>query len=204
MVHLFGLISNPIVWVLSLMALGLVRARCLRRKPVSNRGWSLVIAAALLLYLFSIPPVSRLLVYSLECKCRLPQAEVLSTLDLVAILGSGYYPSGRFREHHEPMGVTYSRVFNGVKAFKQSGAETLALCGGGSGQTPEAEVMRSLAIELGVEENRIMTEVRSRNTMDNATGLAKLLPPDGKRRIGLVTSAVHMPRSESVFRKIFP
>jgi uncharacterized SAM-binding protein YcdF (DUF218 family) len=126
-------------------------------------------------------------------------------LDIVAILGGGMYAPGGFREYPEASGITYSRMFNGVRIFKRSGAETLALCGGSEpGVESEAEVMAALASELGVPESRIITETESRNTMENGAGLAKLLPSAQARRIGLVTSALHMPRSVKVFRKQFP
>jgi uncharacterized SAM-binding protein YcdF (DUF218 family) len=63
--------------------------------------------------------------------------------------------------------------------------------------------MKALARELGVREDQIITETRSRNTMENAAELASLLPSTQGRRIGLVTSALHMSRSERVFNKKF-
>ena len=159
-----------------------------------------------ILFLFSIKPVSNLLVYSLECQYQLPSEEILSNLDVVVILGGGMHMSGGFREYPEVRGVTYSRLFNGIRIFKQSGARTLALCGGSPipNTESEAEVMKALALELGIEENKIITETESRNTMENAAELAKLLSSTEKRRIGLVTSALHILRSEKAFRKQFP
>jgi len=206
MVHLLKSTSTPIVWILALLSFGLILAKCFRKKPLSKLGWVLVLLGTLTLFLFSIRPVSNLLVYPLECRYKLPPAEVLLTLDFVVVLDGGFYPSGGFQEYPEAGGVTYSRLFNGVKVFKQSGARTLALCGGDPMQSGEtgAEVMKSLALELGVQENRIITDTRSRNTMENAAELAKLLSSTEKRRIGLVTSALHMLRSEKTFRKRFP
>ncbi|MBW2331133.1 MAG: YdcF family protein [Deltaproteobacteria bacterium] len=40
--------------------------------------------------------------------------------------------------------------------------------------------------------------------MENTTELKKLLAPKEQRNIGLVTSAWHMPRSERVFKQVFP
>jgi uncharacterized SAM-binding protein YcdF (DUF218 family) len=136
----------------------------------------------------------------------MPSDKSLSTLDVVVILGGDIYNSGGFRQNPEAGGVTYSRLFNGVRIFKQSGARTLALCGGGLVQSTEseAEVMKSLALELGIQESKIITETKSSNTMENAAELAKLLSSTEKKQIGLVTSALHIPRSEKAFRKQFP
>ena len=205
MAHLLKSISSPIVWILALLVMGIILAKYPRKKPYSKLGWLVVLAGTLALYLFSLGPISNLLVYSLECKCCSPPAEVLGTLDMVVILGEGVYPSNTFREYPEVTGVSYSRLFNGSKVFKQSSAVKLAVCGGGPIQTGETggEVMRNLLVEFGVEESAIIAETESNNTMENATELAKLLGHTEKSRIGLVTSALHMPRSEKVFRRVF-
>jgi len=206
MFDLLRSLCTPVLWVLALITLGLIFAKCLRKKPLLKIGLLLALLGVLVLYLFSIAPVSNMLVYSLECRYDVPPAEVLSTLDVVVILGGGLYYSGGFRQYPEANGVTYSRLFNGVRVFKQSGARTLALCGGSSepGGESEAEVMKIIALELGVEEDEVIIETRSRNTMENAAELAKSFAPIKKKRIGLVTSALHMQRSEKAFRKQFP
>lgn len=198
--------ATPIGWVLCLIVLGLTLGRRQERKRLCFFGRFLIIAAALVLYLFSIPAISDRLLYSLESQYRQPDVEALSSLDLVVVLGAGYHPSGGFRESAEPSGLGYARVFGGVKAFKKSGAGALAFCEGWRDDAREsgAEVMKAFAIELGVQEDKIITEDKSHNTMENTTELKKLLAPKEQRNIGLVTSALHMPRSERVFRQVFP
>lgn len=199
-------IATPIVWVLLLMFFCLILTRKLPKKLRYKLGRFSLFLGMCILFLFSIKPVSNLLVYSLECQYQLPSDEILSNLDVVVILGGGMHMSGGFREYPEAGGVTYSRLFNGIRIFKQSGARTLALCGGSliPSTESEAEVMKALALELGIQENKIITETESRNTMENAAELAKLLSSTEKRRIGLVTSALHILRSEKAFRKQFP
>jgi len=102
-------------------------------------------------------------------------------------------------------GITYSRLVSGVGIFRRSGANTLILSGGGPERTveSEAEVMRTVALELGVPEDRILIETKSRNTMEQAVELAGMLCGGTNRRIGLVTSALHMMRSERAFKSKF-
>jgi uncharacterized SAM-binding protein YcdF (DUF218 family) len=64
--------------------------------------------------------------------------------------------------------------------------------------------MEGLAMELGVQEDEIITEDSSQNTMENAAQLKKLLSEQEQNRIGLVTLALHMVRGERVFKKVFP
>ncbi|MFZ2146131.1 MAG: YdcF family protein [Sedimentisphaerales bacterium] len=206
MTELLKSIASPIVWVLALMFLSLILTRRLPKTLRYKLGrWSLFLGMCIL-FLFSIEPISNLLVYSLEYQYKLPSDEILSNLDVVVILGGGMRTSGGFRKYPEARGVTYSRLFNGIRIFKQSGARTLVLCGGSPIQSneSEAEVMEALALELGVQQSKIITETKSRNTMENAAELAKLLSSTEKRRIGLVTSALHILRSEKAFRKQLP
>jgi uncharacterized SAM-binding protein YcdF (DUF218 family) len=197
--------TTPIMWVLSLMVLGLILSLRPQRKRLCFLGRVLIIIAGLVLYVFSIPAISNRLMYSLESQYNQPDKETLSNLDIVVVLGAGYYPSIGLREHAEPSGLAYARVFGAVKAFKNSGADALAFCEGWRDQANEsgAEVMKAFAMELGVTEDKIITEDRSQNTMENCTKLKTLLIPKKHRIIGLVTSASHMPRSQNVFRKVF-
>ena len=206
MYELIALLATPIMWVLGLIALGLIFGLRQRRKRLYFLGRILIIVAGLVLYLFSIPAVSDRLLYSLESQYRQPDVDVLSSLDLVAVLGAGYHPSGGFRESADPTGLAYARVCGAVKAFKNSGAGAIAFCEGWRDDAREsgAEVMKALAIELGVREDKIITEDKSQNTMTNATELKRLLAPKEHRNIGLATSALHMPRAERVLRQVFP
>ena len=56
---------------------------------------------------------------------------------------------------------------------------------------------------LGISENKIITESKSRNTMEHAMELVKLFPLEERVRIGIVTSALHMPRTMQAFRRKF-
>lgn len=199
-------LATPIVWVLMLLVIGLVASRLKRRERIAKVGWWVVLAGALLLGTLSLEPVSRVLAYSLECRYVPASGDVLQTLDIVVVLGGGKEPAGWLRPEAEPAGATYARVCQGVKLFEQSSARLLAFCGGRPwpGAASGAELMKAVAVETGVAEDLILTESESHNTQENAVRLVALLPPGRQRRIGLVTSATHMLRSERVFRRQFP
>ena len=199
-------ISTPIVLILVFLIFGLILTGKLRKKPRLNVGWYFLIFATCILYFLSIKPVSNILVYSLECQYQFPSREILERVDIMVILGGGVMSSGGFRKSPEASGTTYSRVFNGVKIFRQSGAKVLVLSGAGRQRNDEtnADVMKDIAIALGIPENKTITEGKSRNTMEHAIELAKLFPPDEKIRIGIVTSALHMKRAVLAFYEKFP
>ncbi|MFC1795267.1 YdcF family protein [Planctomycetota bacterium] len=198
-------LATPIVWGLTLLILGLVLTRHLRKERRFRISWFIMLLGVLFLLSLSLRPVANILVYSLECQYNPASSEILKMLDTVVVLGAGSHSSGGLRTEAELSGTNYSRLYSGVKAFKQSNANLLGLCGGRSIGYPEsdAEVMKAVAVYMGVPSEEILTETQSKNTMENAVRLAALLPEGEKRCIGLVTSAIHMLRAEKVFRKQF-
>lgn len=80
-----------------------------------------------------------------------------------------------------------------------AGRAPVILLSGGKG---EADLMRSLLLAQGVPAGRILTEMRSRDTHENALYSAPVLRRLGARRILLVTSSFHMRRAAGCFRKL--
>jgi uncharacterized SAM-binding protein YcdF (DUF218 family) len=75
---------------------------------------------------------------------------------------------------------------------------------GGYGQLPradvsEADVVRRIMTEVGVDPSRIQFEDRSRNTIENVVLSKTLVSPAKEETWVLVTSAFHMPRAMAVF-----
>lgn len=204
--YLLKSLATPVMWVLLLMAAGLILTRLGRGRRFFRIGWWSLLAGMMILLIFSLDPVANLLTYSLEHRYQSPSPKVLETLDVVVVLGGGLYPSGHLRREPELAREAYPRLYRGVEYFKNSSAGMIAFCGRPPkpGTESEAETMRAMAVALGVPAERIVIEPRSHNTMTNATRLAAILPPGEGRHIGLVTSATHMLRSKWVFERIFP
>lgn len=199
-------LASPLGWVLLLMVAGLILIHFKQRPRRFRIGWCCLLAGTLILLVLSLEPTANWLTYSLECRHQPPSAEVLGTLDVVAVLGAGSYPSGTLRQEAELAREAYPRLHRGVEYFKNSRAGVIAFCGGGPwpGAEDEAGIMQRMAVAMGVPAEQILVEPDSRNTMMNAAGLARLLPQGEGRRIGVVTSAMHMMRSKWVFEQVFP
>lgn len=198
--------AMPLVWVLGLLVVGLVLMKCSRRRRAPKVGWVLVFVGTLLLLVFSFPPFANMLTYSVESRVPVPDGEVLSSLDAIVVLGGGGFPSGGFRSEAELSGRSYPRLYHGVRLFQQGHAEAIAFCGGEirEGKEAEAEIMKAMALQMGVPAEKIITETASTNTYENAAGLAELLGGGSNRRIGVVTSATHVLRSAQTFARHFP
>ncbi|MBO6902573.1 MAG: YdcF family protein [Rhizobiaceae bacterium] len=89
-----------------------------------------------------------------------------------------------------------ARRFPGVPVVITGGSGALVFHG-----EPDADTAPRLLAALGVSPERLVLENESRNTYENAVFTRRLLQPDSTQNWLLVTSAFHMPRSVSLFRK---
>jgi len=170
-----------------------------------NRISSILLAIALIIVLFSSNEVfSKFLVRSLEWRYfpngELPQAEV------IVVLGGGTRPRISPRPWYE-VNEAGDRILYGSWLYKQGKAPLLLVTGGraewyGDGGNPESEDMAAIAEVMGVPTSAIIQESQSFNTRDNAVNTKHILDQRGINRVLLVTSALHMPRSMEIFRKV--
>ena len=105
------------------------------------------------------------------------------------------------------------RVPAAVDACRCGRAPKLILCGGKlrdfpDGKYSEAEDMRRAALELGMDEENIILEDASQNTVENLrfalTELQRAFDLDEIRSVLLVTTTYHMRRSLAIARHLFP
>lgn len=120
--------------------------------------------------------------------------------EAIVVLGNRPPTDGRGRVKPE----TNRRVERGVELYKRGHAPILLMTGGTAPRGDiESEVMRSLAIELGVPEDAIRIETKSRNTIENARFAKQLLSEPGadtrRPEIILVTSPYHLGRARRLF-----
>ena len=92
------------------------------------------------------------------------------------------------------------RVSHAVELFRQGFSPALVLSGGGTGEEPEAEVMRRWALADGVPAAALAVERRSRDTLGNARETAALLHAHRRRTVILVSDRAHLPRAALLFR----
>lgn len=94
---------------------------------------------------------------------------------------------------------TVYRLLAGFEVFSRASQDAhLMLVGGGPYSIRESDVMRTLALRLGIPETSISVETDSTTTWESAQRLAKLTPVP--HRFWLVTSALHMPRAMLALR----
>lgn len=195
---LFKASLDPVVFLLILISIGFSLSF---RSGKKQSGRIVLLIAFFVLYTASIFPVSNALCYILEKDYLLKKNDNVGKLDVVIVLGGGA-SDNKYLEETMPSYQTTSRLLYAVQAFRKSGAEYLVCAGKGDRKLSEAEVMGIAAERLGVPVDKIKIDAESRNTRGHAEELNKMF--GGKNlRIGLVTSAYHMKRSERELRKYF-
>lgn len=171
---------------------------CLRSGKKKN-GALLLLFALVLLYGFSIQPVSNYLSYQLEKNYIGSQPVEDQTLDVIVVLGGGLYDIRGINKTF-PHETTIARLVHAVKMYQHYHANYLVCSGKGNSKISEAELMAQMADDFGIPKTRIRIESKSENTYQHAVEFNKMFI-DKDIKVGLVTSAYHMKRSEAQFRK---
>lgn len=162
-----------------------------------------VITALLVLLLSSNIWVANSLVQSLEWQ-QIPQG-ALPTADAIVVLG------GATRSKFPPrpsvdLSEAGDRILYGAQLYREGKAPLIIASGGridwrGSGAAESAD-MAEILKTLGVPDSAILQDPTSLNTYQNAVNVQQILKQQGIRRILLVTSAMHMPRSLAIFQRL--
>lgn len=189
---------DPIVLLLVLIVVGFFTSLRIEKKRYIR---IIFLAPFLILYIISISPVSNALCYLLEKEYLLLNKIKVDNLDIVVVLGGGVYDN-KYLKTAMPSYQTTSRLLYAVQVFRESEAKYLVCTGKGGGRISEADVMAMAAKRAGVPASRIRVESASMNTWEHAQNLNNMFQ-DKDIKIGLVTSAFHMKRSEREFRKYF-
>lgn len=181
------------------MVLGLI---WLWRYP-QRASWAIALAF-FILFFSSNALVSNKLVSTLEWQYFPP--EPMPTAEAIVVLGGATHPALAPRPWVEVL-EQGDRILYGARLFNQKRAPKLILSGGrvtwrgGSGAS-EADDMKEFAMAMNVPEADIILEGDSLNTRQNAVNVKQILEARSIDSILLVTSAVHMPRSLAIFKKL--
>ncbi len=119
--------------------------------------------------------------------------------DVIIVLGGGIISD----THSLPWGVE-ERVTKGVELYKAGFAPTIIVSGGivhFQGEA-ESEVMAPFAVMLGVPEDDIIQENRSKDTYTNALYSTQIMQEHGWQRAIVVTSDFHSGRACRIFKKV--
>lgn len=171
-----------------------------------------IFVALLALVLPSTPAIANPLMAMLENVYPNVAIEETPSADAIVVLGGSV--SQVMPPRLLPEEQIEARITHACRLF-QAGKAPIIICSDGTQYQATdgtmrkgAQDMRLLLVEMGVPPDAILLEKTSRNTYENAKKTADILEEQNRKRVLLVTSAMHMPRAAALFRKqgvdVFP
>jgi uncharacterized SAM-binding protein YcdF (DUF218 family) len=201
-------IASKVLWFFTapvnvLLAIGLVGAAMSRGRN-GRAARASAIAAISLSLVIGVAPLGAWLIAPLEDRFPPPPADMAAPYGIIVLGGAIDDRLGRVR-HQVILGVGAARLTEAVALSRRFPQARVVYTGGSNAltesDTTEAHDAGALLVALGVDQNRITLEDRSRNTDENARFTRDIVHPQASQVWLLVTSAYHMPRSMGLFRK---
>lgn len=187
---------NPLSLCLLLLLAGVV---WLWRRKGGGAGRALVTLGLALLYLASLEPLLLRAVAPLETRYPPYTPAPGATVIWVVVLSGGFSDDPTLPPNNQLGNITLARLVEGIRVLRFHPEARLLLSGGRLGRSQSiAWTMGETAKLLGVAPERIALEEESRDTEEQAVAVKRLVREEP---FVLVTSALHLPRSMSLFEK---
>lgn len=185
------------VMPLSIIVLLLVIAIIFYRlKP--KFSFSALISATVLLILCTLPPVSDNLMAPLEDNYP-AFSQSSQTLDYIIILGGVHTTVHSLPATSQLKSSSLERLVEAIRIYRLHPEAQIITSGFAAGdENSNAEKVKQAAILLGIPAHKILTENFPQDTEEEAQLIA---PRVINKNVALVTSANHMPRAMSYFKK---
>ena len=192
----------PVPFCSMLLIFGLITLWFTRRQKA---GKLLVSTGALLLILFGYGVSTRWLLMPLERQyppilaANSVTSQETQPIKWIVVLGGGGVYSSQLPSPSQLSSASLTRLIEGIRLHRQIPGSKLILSEGNIFDSgPVAEIMGTVAQDLGVGKDDLVLETQSQDTEAQAVLISPLVGTD---RFFLVTSASHMPRSMRLFRK---
>ena len=190
----------PLGAAFSLMGLGLL-LQLLRWRRL---GLVLCLAGFGWLWVWSTPVFSDWIRGSLEGRYAELAVEETPAAGAIVVLGGAF--SHVLPGPYPNISGSGDRYWHGARLFHGGKGQWVILSGGRSpGRPPgmtEAEAGAVFLVDMGVPEESLLLDRRALTTRDNAVNVAAILAENDIESFLLVTSALHMRRSEAAFRAV--
>lgn len=197
------LLTRLIDFVVSPLGGGLLLALllCLGRRRLPRTLWWTGLVLAVGFLALATPLGANTLLAALERRAPVGACGGPEPAAVVVLAGGLRRPPRDAEDTGALNGASLQRTLDAVALVHAHPAAELVISGGirPGDRVAESTLMAALARRLGVAAAAIRTETASRTTWQNAQHLRAFAPPL-PRRIWLVTSALHMPRSLFAFR----
>lgn len=188
-----SVLSAPLIWVFLLLIYAYI-------KTPKGRSKRLILGSILMLYFFSNQAVFHQINRQWEVQ-PIAIAE-RDTFDLAVVLGgiASYHESDQQIEFH----ANADRILQVLPLYNRGQVKKILLSGGSGKlieEEKEADILADYLLSIGIDENDLILESKSRNTYENAKYTANQLKAIQPNRVLLSTSAIHMNRALACFKK---
>lgn len=153
----------------------------------------ILLFVTILYYLFSITPISDLILLPLERQYQPLQKEEINKANTIVLLLGG--KESDFLRVNEVFRIYHLEIINEkpIPKIIISGSDPL------NAYKKEAEEIKNYLAELGIRSESVILEDESKNTKENAENVKEIVK---NQPFFLVTSAYHMPRAMEAFKKL--
>jgi uncharacterized SAM-binding protein YcdF (DUF218 family) len=192
---LFLLLLKPLTWIIVIFLIGLIAKNPKRKKRM-------LISAFLLLLFFSNPFFFRMLAKAYEKKPVILNANEKYQAGIVL----GGFVSYNVKKNEAYFNPASDRFIETALLYKKGNIGKIIIAAGNGylakHDFQEASFVKGRLVELGIPAQNIFTDGLSRNTYENAVNSKRIC--DSLHLTGtilLISSAMHLPRSEKSFIK---
>jgi uncharacterized SAM-binding protein YcdF (DUF218 family) len=202
---IFSQFFLPLPLTLSISFLGLFLLLFTKRQRLAK---VLLSIGLLLIMLFGYSGISNRIIAPLEYQYKpyITNSDIDSLLqthsspiEFIVVLGGGHISDPRLPVTSQIQQDTLVRMIEGIRIHRKNPGSKIILSGGMVfDPVSNAEIMASLAKDLGMSEDDMIIESESKDTKDEAKIIQSMI---GESPFVLVTSAAHMPRSVALFKK---
>lgn len=198
---------SPLTWALVLLALALpaARGRAARSPRVRRRKRALGALGLAVLFVCSTPYVDNAISWSLE-RSAASTYDREAVYDVVILLG-GVGDERVWSMTGEPsLNENVERLVATHRLLRDGHARYAIVSGGVNDALyqafNEAAMLAGMLRDWGIAGERVIVEDQAKNTRENALLSAAIVRERGFRRVLVVTSAFHVPRSMDCFRAV--
>ena len=186
----------PLSICLEILFLGLFLLWFTRRQKT---GKIVVSTGVIFLTVIGYSTFSNMLLRPLEYKYSpITDVSAFSNVKWVVVLSGGHSTDPKLSITDQLSGTSLVRLIEGIRLHRTLSNSKLLLSGGSAfSSTSEASAMAEMATALGVEDNDLVLESKSKDTKDQASFIHNII---GNDKFILVTSASHMARSMALFQ----
>ncbi|HUI20698.1 MAG TPA: YdcF family protein [Methylocella sp.] len=201
---IFWFLAEPVSLVVFAGTFGVI----LLFTPFGRAGRVLMAGAIVALAVGAMTPIGAGILRPLEDRFPQPSTSMAEPTGII-VLGGALDTAKSQARGEVFLNADAARMTTGVELARRYPNARLVFTGGSASflheGSPEATSARKLWLSLGVPQEQMVFEAKSRNTWENAVFTRELLKPKPGETWLLVTSAWHMPRSVGIFRRVgFP